>query len=97
MPLCVGWHLAVRIPLIRNTWEHHMKSPGLDLYRGEGGIRPCLVLWRGTYPCWLSPVHSDPDSTQILTWHCSGKSQTIRQLTSIGATLTGQVPIVQPL
>jgi hypothetical protein len=26
-----------------------------------------LVLWRGTCPCWLSPVHCDLGPTQILT------------------------------
>jgi hypothetical protein len=62
-----------------------------------GGIHPCLVLWRGTCLCWLSPTHDDPDSTQILTRYCGAKSQTVSQLTNTRVALTRQVPIVQPL
>jgi hypothetical protein len=44
------------------------ETPSQDLSAGgEGGISPCLILWRGTCPCWLSPMHSDLSSTQILT------------------------------
>jgi hypothetical protein len=42
--------------------------------RGRGSICSCLVLWRGTCPCWLSPSHGVPGSTQILTWHYGAKS-----------------------
>jgi hypothetical protein len=47
-----------------------MKAPDQDLI-GGGGISPCLILWRGTFPGWLSLLNGDPDSTQILTRHCS--------------------------
>jgi hypothetical protein len=67
-----------------NTW------PGF--VPGGGGHLAYLVLWRVTCPCWLSPVHSDLDSTQILTWQRSAKSQTICQVTNAGTTLTRQVP-----
>ena len=95
MPLCVGWHLVIRVFPIGITWERRMKLPGPDLPRG--GIIPCLVLCRGTYPCSLSPTHGDPDSTQILTRYYGAKSQTISHLTNTGTTPTWQVPVVQPL
>jgi hypothetical protein len=65
--------------------------------RGGGGIRPCLVLWIGTCPCWLSPAHGDPGSTQILTWHCGAKSQTDSHYMNSGTMPTMQVLVAQPL
>jgi hypothetical protein len=59
-----------------------------------GVTGPCLVQWTGTYPGWLSPMNGDPGSTQILTRHCSTKSQTISQLRSYTYY---QVSTVQPL
>jgi hypothetical protein len=58
----------------------------------EGGICPCVVLWRGTCPCWLSPKHGDPYSTQILPRHYGAKSQIIIQLTNVRTMSTRQVP-----
>jgi hypothetical protein len=65
--------------------------------RGGGDIDPCLIIWRGTYPCWLSPMNGDPSSTQILTRHCGAKPQTVSQLVNSGTMPIRQVPIVQPL
>jgi hypothetical protein len=65
MPHHVGCHLAIRVFLLGITWESRVKLPSQDLPRG--GIIPCLVLWRGTSPCWLLPAHYDLGSTQILT------------------------------
>jgi hypothetical protein len=62
MPLHVGWHLAIWFFLIEITWESCMKPPHQDLPEG-GGISPYLVLWRGPFPCWLSPMHGQPGST----------------------------------
>jgi hypothetical protein len=59
-----------------------MKTPGPDLIEG-GGISPCLILWRGTCPSWLSPSNGEPVSTQILTWHYGAQSQTVSQLNEI--------------
>jgi hypothetical protein len=70
-----------------------MKPPDLDLYRG--GICPCLVLWRGTCPCWLSPANSDPGSTQNLTRHRGVKSQTVSQLMNNANYASTQ--LVQPI
>jgi hypothetical protein len=53
----------------RITRERRVKPPGPDLTRG--GISPCLVLWRGICPCWLSTLNGDLGSTQILTRHIS--------------------------
>jgi hypothetical protein len=46
-PLCVGWHAVVRVFYTdypgkkrETTWS------GFD----QGGISPCLILWRGTCP-----------------------------------------------
>jgi hypothetical protein len=39
MPLCVGWHLAVRVFPPGITWERHLKPPDPDLI-GGGGISP---------------------------------------------------------
>jgi hypothetical protein len=61
---------------------------------GGGGISPCLILWRGVFLGWLSPPNGDPDSTEILTWHCGTKSQTISQLANSGTAPSIQVPIV---
>jgi hypothetical protein len=58
--------------------ESCLKPPSQDLPRG--GISPCLVLWIGTCPCWLSPMNGDLGSTQILTQHFGAKSQIISQL-----------------
>jgi hypothetical protein len=49
--------------------------PGFDL----GAMSPCLVLWRGTCPSWLSLMNSGLGSTQILTWHHGAMSQTVSQ------------------
>jgi hypothetical protein len=57
-----------------------------------GDIFPCLILWRGTYPSWLSPPHSDPGSTQIPTRHFSAQSQTAIQLTSLETMPTSKSP-----
>jgi hypothetical protein len=40
-----------------------MEPPSLNLMGGGGGISPCLILWRGTCPGWLSPPNGDPGST----------------------------------
>jgi hypothetical protein len=42
-------------------------------------------------------MNGDQGSTQILTRHCTGKSQTISQLVNSVTTPTRQVPDVQPL
>jgi hypothetical protein len=70
--------------LLKTTWPRFTR----------GGIRPCMILWRGTCPCWLSPMHGDPGSTKIQTQHCGAKSQIASQLTISGTTMTRQVPIV---
>jgi hypothetical protein len=67
MPRREGWHLAIQVLSIGITQEHCMKPPDPNLY--QAGICPCLVLWRGTYPRWLSPTYDDLDSTQILAQH----------------------------
>jgi hypothetical protein len=56
------------------------------------GIGPCLVVWRGTCPDWLSPANGDPGSTQILTQHCGAQSQSISQLESSAITPTSKSP-----
>jgi hypothetical protein len=81
-PLRMGWHRAVRVNPPGITRERRLKPPGLNLV--GGGISPCLVLWRGTCPGWLSPANGDSGSTQILTRHCGAQSQTISQLESSG-------------
>jgi hypothetical protein len=75
--LHVGWHLAVRVSPPRITRERRLKPPGLDLV-GGGGISSGLVLWRGTCPGWLSPMNSDPSSTEIRTQHCSAQFSPFR-------------------
>jgi hypothetical protein len=72
------------------TRERRVKPPGPDLT--VGGISPSLILWRCTYPGWLSPPNSDSCSTQILTRHYSAQSQTISQLASSGTTPTCNSP-----
>jgi hypothetical protein len=94
MPLHVGWHLAVRDFRQGITRESRLKPPGLNLIEG---ISPCLILWGGACPDWLSPTNGDPASTHILTQHCGVRSQTIRQLENLGTPSTRQVPIVQLL
>jgi hypothetical protein len=94
MPLYVGWHLVIRVFPPGITQKSLLKPPGQDLM---GGIGPCVILWRGTCPSWLSPTNGDPGSTQILTWHYGVKSQTVSQLMNSATTPTGQVLIVQPL
>jgi hypothetical protein len=42
-------------------------------------------------------VNGDPGSTQILTWHCGAKSQTVSQFMNLRTAPTRQVLIVQPL
>jgi hypothetical protein len=71
MPLCVGWHLTIQIFPSGITRESRLKPLDLDLI---GGISPYLILWRDTCPGWLSPVNSDPSSTEILTWHYGARS-----------------------
>jgi hypothetical protein len=68
--------------------SHETTWPRFD----REGICPCLVLWRGTCPCRLSPAHGDPDSTEILTRHHSAKSHTVSQVVNTGTTPTRQVP-----
>jgi hypothetical protein len=92
----VGCHLAVRVLPIWITRECHMKPSGPNLYLGVV-ISLCLVLWRGTCPCWLSPTHGDPDCTQILTRHCGALSQTVSQLMNTRIAPTRQVLIVHTL
>jgi hypothetical protein len=58
--------------------------------RFDGGIIPCLILWSGTCPSWLSPPNSNLGSTQILIQHYSAQSHTVIQLASLGTTLTGK-------
>jgi hypothetical protein len=60
------------------------------------GFSPCLVLWRGTCPSWLSPMNSGPSSTQILTQHYSVQSETISQLETSGTTSTCMSPQLSP-
>jgi hypothetical protein len=96
MPLCMGYHLAVGVLPIGITRERRLNPPGPDFPWG-GGICPCLVPWRDTCPCWLSPTNGDLESTQILTRHCGAKSQTISQPVNTGTLLIRQVLIVQPL
>jgi hypothetical protein len=95
-PLCVGWHLAVWVFSLGITQEKRLKTPGPDLI-GEGGISPYLILWRRTYPGWLSPSNGDLGFTQILTQHCGAKSKTISHLTNSGTMPARQVPVVQPI
>jgi hypothetical protein len=69
--LRVGWHQVIRIfcaDYLGRTRE--TTRLGFDW----ADISPCLILWRGTYPGWLSPPNDDPGSTQILTRHCSVQS-----------------------
>jgi hypothetical protein len=98
MPLRVSWHIAIRIFSMGITRERRLKPPGPNL-PGEGGgvICPCLVLWRGTCPCWLSPTHYDLGSTQILTRHFCARSRTISRLTNSGTAPTRLVSAVQSL
>jgi hypothetical protein len=42
-------------------------------------------------------MNGDSSSTQILTQHCSAKSETISQLVNLGTTPSRQVHRVQPL
>jgi hypothetical protein len=56
----------------------------------QGGISPCLILWRGICHDWLSPPNNDPGSTQIPTQHCGAQSHTVSQLASSGTTLTSK-------
>jgi hypothetical protein len=86
MPLRVGWHLVVRVFLPGITRERHLKPLGSDLIRG--GISPCLILWRGACPSWLSHLNDDPGSSQILSQHCGAKSQTVSQLANSGTMPT---------
>jgi hypothetical protein len=65
---------------------HETTWSGFD----RGGICPCLVIWRGPCPSWLSPMNSDPGSTQILTRHYGAQSQIISQLESSGTTPTSK-------
>jgi hypothetical protein len=71
-----------------------MKPPDPDLM--GGGISPCLVLWKGTFPGWLSPLNCDPSSTQILTRHYGAQSQPVSQLENSGTTLTSKFPQLSP-
>jgi hypothetical protein len=93
MPLCVGWHRAVRVFPPGITRERRLKPLGPDL---TGGISSCLVLWRGTCPGWLSPMNGDPGSTQILTQHYGAQSQTISQLESSGTMPTSKSSQLSP-
>jgi hypothetical protein len=70
----VGWNLAIGVFLIGITRERRLKPSSLDLM-GGGGISPCLNLWRGTCPCWLSLMNGDLGSTRILTRHCGASSR----------------------
>jgi hypothetical protein len=72
------------------TQERSMTPPGPDLI---GDISPCLILWRGTYPRWLSPMNGDPGSTQILTQHFGAQSQTAGQLTNSWTMPTSKSPL----
>jgi hypothetical protein len=65
--------------MLKTTWS------GFDRV---GGIGPYLVVWRGTWPGWLSPMNGDPGSTQILTQHYGAQSQSVSQLESSETTLT---------
>jgi hypothetical protein len=40
MPLCMGWHQALRVFLPWITRERRMKPPGPDLTGGGGGLTP---------------------------------------------------------
>jgi hypothetical protein len=85
MSLHMGWHRAVQIfcgdypGKTRETTQF-----GFD--RGQGGISPCLILWRGACPGWLSTPNGDLGSTQILTRQYSVQSQTVSQLVSSETT-----------
>jgi hypothetical protein len=70
-----------------------VKPPNPDLIRG---ISPCLILWRGTCPGWLSPSNGDPGCTQILTWHYDAQSQTVSQLVSSRTTPSSKSPQFSP-
>jgi hypothetical protein len=96
MPQRVGWQLAIWVFPLGITQESCLNTLGPDLIWG-GGIGLCLILWRGTFPCWLSSMNGDSSSTQILTQHCSAKSETISQLVNLGTTPSRQVHRVQPL
>jgi hypothetical protein len=85
----VDWHRAVQVFPPGITRERHVKPHGLDL-NGEGGIGPCLVLWRSTCLSWLSPMNGDPCSTHILTRHYGAQSQIVSQLESLDTTPTSK-------
>jgi hypothetical protein len=76
------------------TWERRLKPPGPNLI--GGGISPCLILWRGACPGWLSPPNGHPSSTQILTRYYSAQSQTVSQLTNSGTVPTSESPLFSP-
>jgi hypothetical protein len=96
-PLDVGCNITGWVFPIGITRESRLKPPGHDLPVGGGGNSPCLVLWTGSFPCWLSLMNSDPASTQILIQHYGSKSQTVSQLTNLRTAPTRQVPVVHPV
>jgi hypothetical protein len=93
MPLRISWHRAVQVfaqglpgKKLETTWS------GFD----QGGLSPCLVLWRCTCPGWLSTASGDPCSTQVLNRHYGAKSHTVSQLNSSGTTSTSKSPQLSP-
>jgi hypothetical protein len=69
---------------------------GFDRAGGGGCISPCLILWRGACPSWLSPKNGDTCFTQILTRHGGAKSQSISQLANSGIMPTRQLTLFSP-
>jgi hypothetical protein len=57
------------------------------------GLQPCLVLWRGTCPCWLSPAYGDPVSTQILTLHHGASLRLLVSLQMRNPHRLGKYPV----
>jgi hypothetical protein len=60
------------------------------------GISPCLVLWRGACPGWLSPSNCDPGSTHILIWYYGAQSHTNSHLESSGTMPTSKFLQLSP-
>jgi hypothetical protein len=97
-PLCPFMWAGIELSKFsaRVIRERCMKPPDLDLTGVVGGISPCLVLWRGTCPGWLSPPNGDLVSTQILSRHYGAQSYTVSQLESSGTTPTNKCPQLSP-
>jgi hypothetical protein len=86
----VDWHLATLFLPTGTTQEQCVKPPCKNLHGGH--LPLSSPMERYICLCWLSPVYSDPGSTQILIQLCSVKSKTISQLATTRTMPTRQVP-----